>query len=209
MTLKIVQIPVGQMANFTYILTDEHSGESAVIDPSWELEKIFAILEKNGWKVKYIINTHTHFDHILGNEQVAAVTGAKIIQHKDSTETYDIPVEDGQIIQVGKIMIRIVHTPGHSKDSMSLVVNNELVLTGDTLFVGNCGRVDLPGSDASEMYDSLFEKIAKLEETLVVYPGHDYGSKKTSTIGEEKRTSTVLKARSRADFVRYMASADE
>jgi hydroxyacylglutathione hydrolase len=209
MTLKIVQIPVGQMANFTYILTDENSGESAVIDPSWELEKIFAILEKNGWKVKYIINTHTHFDHILGNEQVAAVTGAKIIQHKDSTETYDIPVEDGQIIQVGKIMIRIVHTPGHSKDSMSLVVNNELVLTGDTLFVGNCGRVDLPGSDASEMYDSLFEKIAKLEETLVVYPGHDYGSKKTSTIGEEKRTSTVLKARSRADFVRYMASADE
>lgn len=209
MTLKIVQIPVGQMANFTYILTDENSGESAVIDPSWELEKIFAILEKNGWKVKYIINTHTHFDHILGNEQVAAVTGAKIIQHKDSTETYDIPVEDGQIIQVGKIMIRIVHTPGHSKDSMSLVVNNELVLTGDTLFVGNCGRVDLPGSDASEMYDSLFEKIAKLQESLVVYPGHDYGSKKTSTIGEEKRTSTVLKARSRADFVRYMASADE
>ncbi|MGB6592931.1 MAG: MBL fold metallo-hydrolase [Candidatus Nitrosopolaris sp.] len=209
MTLKIVQIPVGQMANFTYILTDENSGESAVIDPSWELEKIFAILEKNGWKVKYIINTHTHFDHILGNEQVAAVTGAKIIQHKDSTETYDIPVEDGQIIQVGKIMIRIVHTPGHSKDSMSLVVDNELVLTGDTLFVGNCGRVDLPGSDASEMYDSLFEKIAKLEESLVVYPGHDYGSKKTSTIGEEKRTSTVLKARSRADFVRYMASADE
>jgi hydroxyacylglutathione hydrolase len=209
MTLKIVQIPVGQMANFTYILTDENSGESAVIDPSWELEKIFAILEKNGWKVKYIINTHTHFDHILGNEQVAAVTGARIIQHKDSTETYDIPVEDGQIIQVGKIMIRIVHTPGHSKDSMSLVVNNELVLTGDTLFVGNCGRVDLPGSDASEMYDSLFEKIAKLEESLVVYPGHDYGSKKTSTIGEEKRTSTVLKARSRADFVRYMASADE
>lgn len=77
MTLKIVQIPVGQMANFTYILTDENSGESAVIDPSWELEKIFAILEKNGWKVKYIINTHTHFDHILGNEQVAASNGGK------------------------------------------------------------------------------------------------------------------------------------
>jgi hydroxyacylglutathione hydrolase len=204
-----MQIPVGQMANFTYILTDEDSGESAVIDPSWELEKIFSILKKNGCKVKYIINTHTHFDHILGNQQVAAVTGAKIIQHKDSTESNDIPVEDGQIISVGKIMIRIMHTPGHSKDSMSLVVNNESVLTGDTLFVGNCGRVDLPGSDASEMYDSLFEKIAKLNESLVVYPGHDYGSKQTSTIGEEKNTNYVLKARSRADFVRFMASADE
>jgi hydroxyacylglutathione hydrolase len=207
--VKIVQIPVGQMANFTYILADENSRESAVIDPSWDLERIFAILNKNGWKVKYIINTHTHFDHILGNEQVAAITGAKIIQHKESTEKYDLPVEDGQIIEVGKIVIRIVHTPGHSKDSISLVVDNDLVLTGDTLFVGNCGRVDLPGSDASEMYHSLFEKIAKLQESLVVYPGHDYGSKKTSTIGEEKKTNYVLKPRSRAEFVRFMASADE
>jgi hydroxyacylglutathione hydrolase len=207
--VKIVQIPVGQMANFTYILADENTGESAVIDPSWDLEKIFAILNKNGWKVKYIINTHTHFDHILGNEQVAAVTGAKIIQHKESTEKYDLPVEDGQIIEVGKIVIRIVHTPGHSKDSISLVVDDELVLTGDTLFVGNCGRVDLPGSDASEMHHSLFEKIAKLQESLVVYPGHDYGSKKTSTIAEEKRTNYVLKTRSREDFVRFMESTDE
>jgi len=204
-----VQIPVGQMANFTYILADENTRESAVIDPSWDLEKIFAILNKNGWKVKYIINTHTHFDHILGNEQVAAVTGAKIIQHKESTEKYDLSVEDGQIIEVGKIVIQVVHTPGHSKDSISLVVDNELVLTGDTLFVGNCGRVDLPGSDASELYHSLFEKIATLQESLTVYPGHDYGWKKTSTIGEEKRTNYVLKPRSKEEFVRFMASTDE
>ena len=207
--MKIVQIPVGQMANFTYILADENSQESAVIDPSWDLEKIFAILNKNGWKVKYIINTHTHFDHILGNEQVAAVTGAKIIQHRESTEKYDLPVEDGQIIEVGKIVIQVVHTPGHSKDSISLVVDNELVLTGDTLFVGNCGRVDLPGSDASELYHSLFEKIATLQESLTVYPGHDYGWKKTSTVGEEKRTNYVLKPRSKEEFVRFMASTDE
>ncbi|MGC2570072.1 MAG: MBL fold metallo-hydrolase [Candidatus Nitrosopolaris sp.] len=207
--VKIVQIPVGQMANFTYILADENSRESAVIDPSWDLEKIFAILNKNGWKVKYIINTHTHFDHILGNEQVAAVTGAKIIQHKESTEKYDLPVGDGQIIEVGKIVIQVVHTPGHSKDSISLVVDNELVLTGDTLFVGNCGRVDLPGSDASELYHSLFEKIATLQESLTVYPGHDYGWKKTSTVGEEKRTNYVLKPRSKEEFVRFMASTDE
>ena len=149
-----MQIPVGQMANFSYILADEDKSEAAVIDPSWDLEKIFAVLKNNGWKVKYIINTHTHFDHILGNLEVAAVTGAKIVQHKNSTQPNDIPVEDGQIITIGKIMIRVIHTPGHSKDSMSLVVNKELVLTGDTLFIGNCGRVDLPGSDASEMYDS-------------------------------------------------------
>jgi glyoxylase-like metal-dependent hydrolase (beta-lactamase superfamily II) len=207
--VKIVQIQVGQMANFTYILADENTRESAVIDPSWDLERIFAILNENGWKVKYIINTHTHFDHILGNEQVAAITGAKIIQHKESTEKYDLPVEDGQIIEVGKIVIQVVHTPGHSKDSISLVVDNELVLTGDTLFVGNCGRVDLPGSDASELYHSLFEKIATLQESLTVYPGHDYGWKKTSTVGEEKRTNYVLKPRSKEEFVSFMASTDE
>jgi hydroxyacylglutathione hydrolase len=204
-----MQIPVGQMSNFTYILADEDNNEAAVIDPSWDLEKIFAVLKTNGWKVKYIVNTHTHFDHILGNLEVASATGAKIVQHKNSTQPYDIPVEDGQIITIGKIMIRIVHTPGHSKDSMSLVVNNKLVLTGDTLFVGNCGRVDLPGSDASEMYDSLLEKIAKLDESLIVYPGHNYGTTQTSTIGQEKKTNNVLKDRSREDFLRFMASADE
>jgi glyoxylase-like metal-dependent hydrolase (beta-lactamase superfamily II) len=204
-----VQIPVGQMANFTYVLADEDKSEAAVIDPSWDLEKIFAILKNNGWKVKYIINTHTHFDHILGNLEVAAVTGAKIVQHKNSTQPNDIPVEDGQIITIGKIMIRVIHTPGHSKDSMSLLVNKKLVLTGDTLFIGNCGRVDLPGSDASEMYDSLFEKIANLDDSLIVYPGHNYGPTQTSTIGREKKTNHVLKGRSRKDFLRFMASADE
>jgi len=207
--VKIMQIPVGQMANFTYVLADEDSSEAAVIDPSWDLEKIFAVVEKNGWKVKYIINTHTHFDHILGNHEVAAVSGAKIIQHKNSTQPKDIPVEDGQIITIGKVMIRVIHTPGHSKDSISLVVNNKLVLTGDTLFIGNCGRVDLPGSDASEMYNSLFEKIANLDESLIVYPGHNYGTTQTSTVGQEKKTNYVLKQRSKDDFLRFMASADD
>jgi len=173
------------------------------------LEKIFDDIRNNSWKVKYIINTHTHFDHILGNQEVVAVTGAKIIQHKNSTQHTDIAVEDGQIIRIGKIIVRVIHTPGHSKDSISLVVNNKLVLTGDTLFVGNCGRVDLPGSDASEMYDSLFEKIANLDESLIVYPGHNYGTTQTSTIGQEKKTNYVLKARSKGDFLRFMASPDE
>lgn len=208
-TVKIMQIPVGQMANFSYILADENTGEAAVIDPSWELEKIFDDIRNHSWKVKYIINTHTHFDHILGNQEVVAVTGAKIIQHKNSTQHADIAVEDGQIITIGKIMVRVIHTPGHSKDSISLVVNNKLVLTGDTLFVGNCGRVDLPGSDASEMYDSLFKKIANLDESLIVYPGHNYGTTQTSTIGQEKKTNYVLKARSKGDFLRFMASPDE
>jgi glyoxylase-like metal-dependent hydrolase (beta-lactamase superfamily II) len=204
--MKVFQIPVGQMANFTYIIADEEMGEAAIIDPSWDLEKIFGILKKNGWKTKYIINTHTHFDHTLGNEPVAKVTGGKIVQHRNSLDNKQIPVSEGDIIKIGKIPLRILHTPGHSKDSICLIVDDKVVFTGDTLFVGNCGRVDLAGSDPKEIYHSLFDKVAKLDESLIVYPGHDYGPHPTSTIGHEKKTNYVMQSRSIQDFLSFMAS---
>jgi hydroxyacylglutathione hydrolase len=206
MAMKVFQIPVGQMANFTYIIADEEMGEAAIIDPSWDLEKIFGILKKNGWKTKYIINTHTHFDHTLGNEQVAKVTGGKIVQHRNSLDNKQISVSEGDIIKIGKIPLRILHTPGHSKDSICLIVDDKVVFTGDTLFVGNCGRVDLAGSDPKEIYHSLFDKVAKLDESLIVYPGHDYGPHPTSTIGHEKKTNYVMQSRSIQDFLSFMAS---
>jgi hydroxyacylglutathione hydrolase len=204
--MKVFQIPVGQMANFTYIIADEEMGEAAIIDPSWDLDKIFGILKKNGWNTKYIINTHTHFDHTLGNEPVAKVTGGKIVQHRNSLDDKQIPVSEGDIIKIGKIPLRILHTPGHSKDSICLIVDEKLVFTGDTLFVGNCGRVDLAGSDPREIYHSLFDKVAKLDESLIVYPGHDYGPHPTSTIGHEKKTNYVMQSRSIQDFLSFMAS---
>jgi len=206
--MKVIQLLVGQMANFTYILVDEETGKAAVIDPSWNLEKVFYTLKKNSWKLEYIINTHSHFDHVLGNEQIAAATGAKIIQHKCSPLEKQIPVDDGEIIKLGKIHIRVLHTPGHSKDSICLIANDELVFTGDTLFIGNCGRTDLPGSDPAEMYHSLLDKVAKLDESLIVYPGHDYGSTPTSTIYTQKKTNYVLQPRLKNDFLSFMASDD-
>jgi hydroxyacylglutathione hydrolase len=204
----ILQIPVGQMANFTYIVADEESGEAAVIDPSWDLDKIFQALKKNGWRAKYVINTHTHFDHVLGNEQMAEVTGAKIVQHKNSQLKKDIAVSDGDTIEIGSIRLRVLHTPGHSKDSMCLLLDDHLIFTGDTLFVGNCGRVDLPGSDAKEMYYSLFDRLAKLDEKLILYPGHNYGSTSTSTIGHEKKTNYVLQPRSKQEFLEFIAAGE-
>ena len=206
--MRVLQIPVGQMANFTYIIADERNGEAAIIDPSWDLEKIFEVLKKNKWKAKYVINTHSHFDHILGNEQIAEITGANIIQHENSQRSKHMSVSEGDIVNVGDIPIRILHTPGHSVDSICLIVDGHLVFTGDTLFVGNCGRVDLPGSNAREMYTSLLEKVAKLDESLVVYPGHDYGPSPTSKIGKEKMTNYVLRPRSMEEFLQFMA-ADE
>ncbi len=202
----ILQIPVGQMANFTYIIADEESGDAAIIDPSWDLDVIFHALKKNGWRAKYIINTHTHFDHVLGNDQVAGVVGAKIVQHKNSQLEKHVAVSDGDMIEIGSIRLRVLHTPGHSKDSICLILDNQLIITGDTLFVGNCGRIDLPGSDPAEMYHSLFDRLAKLDEELVVYPGHNYGSTPTSTIGREKKTNYVLQPRSKQEFLEFMSS---
>ena len=204
----ILQIPVGQMANFTYIVADEDSGDAAIIDPSWDLDDVFHALKKNGLKAKYVINTHTHFDHVLGNEQVAEVTGAKIIQHENSKLQKDIAVKDGDTIEVGSIKMKVMYTPGHSKDSMCLILDDQLIFTGDTLFVGNCGRTDLPGSDPAEMYHSLFDKLAGLDEKLVVYPGHNYGSTPTSTIGNEKKTNYVLRPRSKQEFLGFMGAGD-
>ncbi len=204
----VLQIAVGQMANFTYIVSDEENSEVAIIDPSWDLDKIFHTLKKNNWRAKYIINTHTHFDHVIGNEQVAEVTGAKIVQHKNSQLKKDIAISDGDIVQIGSIMLRILYTPGHSKDSICLLFKDQFILTGDTLFVGNCGRVDLPGSDPKEMYDSLFDKLAKLDENLIIYPGHDYGPTSTSTIGHEKKTNYILQPRSKQEFLGLMAAGE-
>lgn len=203
----VTQIPVGSMANFTYVIADEKTKLAAVIDPSWDLEKILDVLKKYDLKLQYIINTHTHFDHVLGNEQLAALTGAEIIMHKSSELTKNVTVEDGSTIKLGNISIKVIYTPGHSKDSICLLTENKL-FTGDTLFVGNCGRVDLPGGSASELYDSLFGKLVKLDDNIEVYPGHDYGSKPVSTVGDEKKTNYVLKPRTKEEFLLFMQSDD-
>ncbi|MFQ5969581.1 MAG: MBL fold metallo-hydrolase [Nitrososphaerales archaeon] len=203
----VKQIPVGSMANFTYVIADEKSKMAAVIDPSWDLEKVLDALKADDLKSQYIINTHTHFDHVLGNEQLATIAGARIIMHKNSRLDKNLTVDDGDTIQLGNIKIKVIFTPGHSKDGICLLAENKL-FTGDTLFIGNCGRVDLPGGSATELYDSIFGKLMKLDDRIEVYPGHDYGSKPYSTIGDEKRTNYVLKPRTKEEFLVFMQSDD-
>ncbi|MGQ0638989.1 MAG: MBL fold metallo-hydrolase [Nitrososphaerota archaeon] len=203
--MKIHQLEVGGMQNFTYILEDEETSEAIVIDPSWDLQDVLQIIERNNLKVKYIVNTHYHFDHTIGNEDMAKATEAKIIQHKDSILKHDIAVSDGDKIKFGKSELTVFHTPGHSKDSICLVGKGK-IFSGDTLFVGNCGRVDLPGGSARELYHSLFDVISKMDDTLELYVGHNYGRWPTSTIGMEKKTNFVLQPRTEEEFVKFMNS---
>jgi len=201
--MKVHQIEVGNMQNFTYILEDEDTGESIILDPSWNLDEIQKVITRYDLKVKYIVNTHHHFDHTLGNEAMAKETEAKILQHESSTLKHDITLVDEQKIKFGNSQLTVFHTPGHSKDSICLVGDGK-IFTGDTLFVGNCGRVDLPGGSAQELYHSLFDILYKMDESLELYPGHNYGSTPISTLANEKKSNFVLQKRSEQEFVELM-----
>lgn len=201
--MKVHQLQVGNMQNFTYILEDEKTGEAVLVDPSWDLDAVEQQITRNNLKIKYIVNTHHHFDHTIGNEAMAKATGARIIQHGASTLKHDIAVKNGDKIRFGGSEITVFHTPGHSKDSICLVGDGK-ILTGDTLFVGNCGRIDLPGGSANELYYSLFDVLAKLDNNLVMYPGHNYGTRPVSTLGEQKETNFVMEPRTEAEFVELL-----
>ena len=201
--MKVYQIPVGPMQNFSYIVEDTSTHEAIVIDPSWDLEKLTKTIDEQNLKIKYIVNTHWHDDHTRGNEELSKQLGAKIIQHEASQLKNDLTVSDGDSIEFGSSFLMVYHTPGHSKDSMCLLGGGK-IFTGDTLFVGNCGRIDLPGGSAKELYHSLFDVLANFTDGLVLYPGHDYGSSSTSTIGKEKQTNPVMQRISEAEFIERM-----
>ena len=192
--------------NFSYILADEAAGEAAVVDSSYNVDELARILRAQNLRLKFIINTHGHSDHTDGNEELRSAFGAKIVAHKLSKAEHDVEVDDGDVIHVGAISIKVIYTPGHTPDGICLLVDDKILLTGDTLFVRECGRTDLPGGDPRGLYASFFDKLLKLDDAIVVYPGHDYGPKPFSTIGEERMYNYVLQPRSLGEFISFMRS---
>jgi hydroxyacylglutathione hydrolase len=189
--------------NFSYIIAGDTTKEAAVVDPNFNADAIIRMLRDQNLNVKYIINTHHHSDHTASNEDFRSNFGAKVVAHKLSHVNKDVSVVEGDVIRVGEIVIKVIHTPGHTQDSICLLVDDKL-LTGDTLFVGECGRTDLPGGSAEQMYHSLFDKLMKLDDNITVYPGHDYGPKPYSTIAIERRTNYTLRKRTVDEFIAFM-----
>ncbi|MCI4321336.1 MAG: MBL fold metallo-hydrolase [Thermoplasmata archaeon] len=194
---------IGPYQNFTYLVAEKEGGEGVVIDPSYGIEPVLEAIDEHSVKVRLILNTHSHKDHTAGNDEVRARTGAKVVAHKVAPLHQDVSVEDGSVVHAGRLAISVAHTPGHTKDSVLYLFEGN-VATGDTLFVGECGRTDLPGGDPSEMYDILLTRVVRLDDALVVLPGHDYGVTPTSTIGREKKENYTLKPRTREEFLRFL-----
>jgi hydroxyacylglutathione hydrolase len=189
--------------NFSYVIADDITKEAVVVDPSFNANEIIRLVKEQNLNLKYIINTHHHMDHIAGNENISSSFNAKIVAHKLTKGHKDIGVVDGDTIRIGKVAIKVIHTPGHTPDGICLLADGKL-LTGDTLFVGECGRTDLPGGNAEEMYHSLFDKLMKLDDGIEVYPGHDYGPNPHSTIGIERKTNYTVKKRTLSEFTEFM-----
>jgi hydroxyacylglutathione hydrolase len=191
--------------NFSYIVADEKTLEAAVVDSSYNADALIKAIKKQGFELRYILNTHGHSDHTAGNRELKqAFKTAKTTAYKQSHDQADVKVDDGDELKIGKVTIQVIYTPGHTQDGICLLINHEKLLTGDTLFVGECGRTDLPGGNPKRLYHSL-QKILKLPDTVEVYPGHDYGSKPSSTVGYERQNNYVLQPRSESEFVDFMS----
>lgn len=198
------QVPVGSYKNFSYIAADKGSRDAVVFDPAWEVDTLYNLLTENRLAAKFIVNTHAHFDHIDGNAGFKEKTGAKLVMHEASKLKKDISVRDGDVMKIGNLELRFIHTPGHSPESMCILVDDYALVTGDTLFIGECGRVDLPGGDAGELYES-FAKLRKLDPNLIVFPGHDYGKTKSTTLGEQINSNYTMAERTKEEFIKFMS----
>jgi len=208
----VKQYEVGNFAVFCYLIGDEEAKEGLFIDPADDADMLLAEAKSHGInKIKYIVNTHSHVDHIMGNAAMVKKTGAKIVIHEEdaplltktpsylldmfratSSPSADIQVKDGEVIQVGNVGLKVLHTPGHSPGGMSLYVDG-MVFTGDSLFVGSVGRTDFPGSSWEELETSIRKKLYVLPGETIVYPGHNYGPRPTSTIQFEKRNNPFVR----------------
>ncbi len=184
------QIDAGGDRNYCYLIADEASKRCAVVDPGYETDQLEARVKALGLQVAYIFNTHTHHDHIAGND-VFHKDGVQLAAYKEASVNPDIKLDHGDEIQMDGVTIKILFTPGHYLDSICLLAGDKLI-TGDTLFVGCIGGTGFRGSSAEKQFHSLFEVIMKLDDAIEVYPGHDYGEKPNSSIGYERANNPFL-----------------
>jgi hydroxyacylglutathione hydrolase len=210
-----------QMNNFIYLIGDTASRQAVVVDPAWDVPAVLDRLEADDMLLTGALVTHYHPDHVGGHlfgheisglaellaakpvkvyanpHELAGLQAVTQLSRSDFT-----PVSGGEVLPIGEVRIEFLHTPGHTPGSQCFLVNGNALVAGDTLFIGACGRVDLPGGDPKAMYESLTQKLARLPDDVVLYPGHDYGRTRTDTLGAQKRTNPYLQAKNLQEWLR-------
>ncbi len=227
--LYFAQIPVGQMANLAYLIGSRSTREVVLVDPAWSVDALLDRAEADGMKPIGALVTHYHQDHVGGEIFGMEIEGvARLLercpvplyvnQHEaDGTRQVTGASESdlrrmsgGDQIEIGEVRVRLLHTPGHTPGSQCFLVEEAggpgRLVSGDTLFLGSCGRVDLPGSDPEAMYRSLNEILKRLPDETLVYPGHLYSSEASDTLGNEKRTNPFLRVSSLDQFLTFMGA---
>lgn len=219
--LVVEQIQIGPMANFTYLVGSRSTREVAVVDPAWDIDGLLDHVGKRGYTLVAALATHYHPDHIGGGMHGHSIAGVAELLAKNPVKVYvhraeadgvrkvtgvsasDLKqVDSGDKLAVGPVEIEFLHTPGHTPGSQCFRVKNTLV-SGDTLFIDGCGRVDLPGSDAEQMYHSL-QRLKALPDDTLLLPGHNYSAVPRATLGETKKTNAYLAVKDLTTWRRVM-----
>jgi glyoxylase-like metal-dependent hydrolase (beta-lactamase superfamily II) len=224
--LYFEQLHVGEMANLIYLVGSRSTREALVVDPAWAVDALLDKAEEDGIEVTGALATHYHQDHVGGAlfgmeiEGISRLLARKPVpihvnQHEaeglkevtGASETDLRRVEGGDVLELGAIRVRLLHTPGHTPGSQCFLVEEEghpsRLVSGDTLFLGSCGRVDLPGSDPEAMYRSLNETLVRLPDDTIVFPGHLYGDPQGS-LGEQKRSNPLMRVSGLEQFLSLM-----
>jgi glyoxylase-like metal-dependent hydrolase (beta-lactamase superfamily II) len=217
--LYFKQIEIGPMQNYVYLVGSLETRKVAVVDAAWEIDTILKIAKQDEMEITHAFVTHTHPDHVGGGFAGMEIDGvtellekckAKVVVHKAEAEFLKglsasdlIKTDHGDKIVVGGIEIELMHTPGHTPGSQCFLVDNRIV-SGDTLFIDACGRVDFPGGNPEQMYNSLTQKLMALPDETILFPGHNYAALPHATIGEQKKTNPYLRFTSLKQFLGAM-----
>jgi glyoxylase-like metal-dependent hydrolase (beta-lactamase superfamily II)/rhodanese-related sulfurtransferase len=193
----------------SYVIGCEETRAALIVDPELDqTDRYLALIGEKGLRVRYLLDSHTHADHFSAARELGRQLGAPVVMNRRSAAPFvDLRVEDGDTLIVGKLRVHMLETPGHTEDSMCLVLSDR-VLTGDTLLIGGTGRTDLPTGDPEALHASLFGKLLKLDDNLLVYPAHDYKGRSHTTLGAEKAGNPRLQRQERAEFVELMRGLD-